>query len=240
MSPDPSSRPTPASRLGLHPDAILYLDEELVAVAKPSGVSVHRGWDRDGPFALQQVRDRIGRHVFPVHRLDRPTSGVLVFGLSSEAARAVQEQFQDGTVEKRYLTLVRGIPDEAGVIDHPVPRARDRAERVDAVTEYRRLGIFERYALVEARPKTGRLHQIRRHMKHKSWHVIGDVKYGKGEHNRLFRERFDLRRLALHALTLSLNRPADGARLDLEVDPPPDLLEPLTAMGFGSDLWARV
>ena len=217
--------------------SLIYRDEDLVAILKPSGISVHRGWDQDGPFALQQVRDLIGRHVFPVHRLDRPTSGVLVFGLSSEAAHAIQRQFQEGKVEKRYLALVRGIPQKQGTVDHPVPRSRDNKERVDAVTDYRVLSTFERFALVEALPRTGRLHQIRRHMKHLSCHIIGDVKYGKGEHNRRFRQDFGLRRLALHALRLSLNHPVSGKGLRLFAPVPEDLAGPLRLMGLDSSLW---
>ena len=217
---------------------LIYCDEHLAMVAKPSGMAVHRGWDREGPFALQLARDQVGRRVFPIHRLDRPTSGVLLFGLSPEAADAVQRQFQAGTVEKRYLALVRGIPDEHGRVDHPVPRAKDKQERVDAVTEYRRLAVFERYALVEARPETGRLHQIRRHMKHISRHIIGDVNYGKGEHNRWFRQEFGLHRLALHALSLRLSHPVTQQPLYFYAAPPADLAEPFSAMGFEADLWA--
>lgn len=218
---------------------LVFRDEHLVAVAKPAGMAVHRGWDREGPFALQLTRDRVGTHVFPVHRLDRPTSGVLVFGLSSEIAADVQRQFQDGTVEKRYLALVRGIIEPHGRIDHPVPKAKGRKERIDAVTEYRRLGIFERYSLVEARPETGRLHQIRRHMKHISRHIIGDVNYGKGEHNRRFRQDFGLHRLALHALSLRLRHPETQEHLTFYAPPPPDLAGPLEAMGFDAALWSR-
>lgn len=210
---------------------ILHHDDALVAVAKPSGMLVHRGWARDDVVAMTLVRDRIGSWVYPVHRLDRGTSGVLVFALSSEIARLVQEQFQDGRVEKRYLVLVRGIPPESGVIDHPVPRTKG-GERVPAVTEYRRLSTFERYALVEARPRTGRLHQIRRHFKHISHHVIGDVNYGKGEHNRLFRARFGLHRLALHAAELVFDHPATGEHLRLAAPVPEDLAGPLRAMEF--------
>lgn len=209
---------------------ILYHDDDLVAVAKPSGLSVHRGWDQDRTYALQRVRDLIGRRVYPVHRLDRATSGVLLFALSSEAARWVQECFARQQVEKRYLLLVRGIPPQVGVIDHPVPKTL-KGERVDAVTEFRRLGTFERYGWMEARPRTGRLHQIRRHFKHLSHPLIGDVRYGKGDQNRLFRERFGLHRLALHAVELRLPRPG-GDALRLAAPLPQDLAGPLAAMGL--------
>jgi tRNA pseudouridine65 synthase len=186
---------------------------------------------RDRVVALQLVRDLVGRHVHAVHRLDRATSGVLLFALDPESARAVQERFEAGAVEKRYLALVRGIPPEHGVIDHPVPRADD-GPRVPAVTEFRRLAVFERYALVEARPLTGRHHQIRRHFKHLSHPLIGDVRYGKGEHNRLFRERFGLHRLALHAVELAFDHPRTGERLRIHAPLPEDLAAPLRALGI--------
>ena len=143
----------------------------------------------------------------------------------------MQERFAAGEVEKRYLALVRGIPPEEGVIDHPVPRAPG-GPRVPAVTRFRRLATFERYALVEARPSTGRWHQIRRHFKHLSHPLIGDVRYGKGEHNRLFRERFGLHRLALHALELAFEHPHTGERLRIVAPVPEDLAGPLRAMGM--------
>src|SRR4051794_41102323 len=139
----------------------LYSDDALVAVSKPSGIAVHRGWSRERIVAMTVVRDLLGRAVFPVHRLDRATSGALVFALDPGTARALQEQWLAGRVSKRYLALVRGIPPEEGVIDHPVPRSREPGgPRVPALTEFRRLATFERYALLEVFPRTGRLHQI--------------------------------------------------------------------------------
>ena len=210
----------------------LYQDGVLLAVDKPAGLAVHRGAARDRTVALQLVRDRLGRHVHAVHRLDRATSGVLLFALDPATARRLQEQFEAGTVAKRYLALVRGIPPEAGVIDHPISRDVD-GPRVPALTEFRRLTTFERYALVEARPRTGRRHQIRRHFKHLSHPLIGDVRYGKGEHNRLFRDRFGLHRLALHALELAFDHPDTGEPLRIVAPVPEDLAGPLRAMGMG-------
>lgn len=214
------------------PLPLLYSDDRLIAVAKPSGLPVHRGAARERIVALTLARDRMGRHVYPVHRLDRATSGVLLFALDPEAARRLQEQFEAGAVRKRYLALVRGITPPEGVIDHPIPRDED-GPRVPAVTAYRRLGTFERYSLVEAAPRTGRRHQIRRHLKHVSHPLIGDVRYGKGEHNRLFRERFGLCRLALHALEIAFAHPEDGRPLCIAAPVPEDLAGPLRAMGLG-------
>lgn len=210
---------------------MLYRDEVLLVVNKPSGMAVHRGWSREREPALQRARDLAGRHVHPVHRLDRSTSGALTFAFDPEITRRMQERFESGEVIKRYLALVRGIAPESGVIDHPIPRAPD-GPRVPAVTEVRRLATFERYSLVEAIPRTGRLHQIRRHFKHISHPIIGDVRYGKGEHNRLFRERFGLHRLALHALELKFDHPMTGERLRIVAPVPEDLAGPLRAMGL--------
>jgi tRNA pseudouridine65 synthase len=209
----------------------LHQDDFLLAVGKPAGLAVHRGAAQDRIFALQIVRDRAGRHVHAVHRLDRATSGVLLFAFNPEIVRRMQERFDAGAVAKRYLALVRGIPPESGVIDHPIPRDVD-GPRVPAVTEFRRLAIFERYALVEARPRTGRRHQIRRHLKHISHPLIGDVRYGKGEHNRLFRERFGLHRLALHARELAFEHPETGEALRIVAPVPEDLAGPLRVMGI--------
>ncbi|HEV8583112.1 MAG TPA: pseudouridine synthase [Thermoanaerobaculia bacterium] len=209
----------------------LYRDDFLLAVNKPSGMAVHRGLARERIVVLQSVRASVGSRLYPVHRLDRATSGALLLALDPATARRLQEKLQAGEVEKRYLALVRGIPPESGVIDHPVPRSPG-GPRVPAVTVFRRLAVFERYALVEARPLTGRFHQIRRHFKHASHPLIGDVHYGKGEHNRLFRERFGLHRLALHALELAFAHPETGEKLRIFAPVPEDLAGPLRAIGM--------
>ncbi len=220
---------------------ILYQDEYLLAFDKPSGMLVHRGWDRDKVVAMTLARDHVGKHVHPVHRLDRGTSGVVLFALDKDILRAFQKQFAEGTVQKRYLALVRGIPPERGVIDHPIPRTKD-GERVPAVTDYERLLTMDweaapRYALLEARPQTGRLHQVRRHLKHLNHPLIGDVKYGKGEHNRRFREHFGLHRLALHAWELHCTHPVDGRPLAFRSPLPGDLAQPFQRMGWSDALY---
>jgi tRNA pseudouridine65 synthase len=189
---------------------ILFRDARCVAVDKPSGVATHRGWADDDDALLQQVRDAVGCLVYPVNRLDRGASGIVLFALDRENAKVFSEAWS--SADKRYLAITRGHPPDHVVLDHAIPKAPGE-DRVDAVTEFWRKEDFGRYSLVEARPHTGRLHQIRRHLKHLSCPIIGDVRYGKGEHNRLWRERFGLHRLALHCMRLVV--------LDLVVDCPP-------------------
>src|SRR4051812_15768129 len=196
----------PATEPALH---VLYRDASCVVVDKPSGMIVHRGWANDDRDLLRLTRDTVGRYVYPLHRLDRGASGAVLFALDEHAARTLNRGFAEGTIDKRSLALTRGHPPPQGLVDHPIPRAPGE-ERVPAQTAFERIGTFERYALVVALPKTGRLHQIRRHLKHLSCPLIGDVKYGKGEHNRLFRERFALDRLALHAAALRFTHPVSG------------------------------
>ena len=205
---------------------LVWRDLRLAIVDKPAGVAVHRGWakggDDDEPL-LQQVRDLLGTYVWLIHRLDRGASGAVLFALDVEAARAASERFVTGAIDKRYLAITRGHPPEHLVLDHAIPR-EPGGERVPAVTELWRREVFGRYALVEARPRTGRLHQIRRHLKHLSCPLIGDVRYGKGEHNRLFRERHGLHRLALHAAGLAFDHPFGGPRVEVEVPLAADLV----------------
>lgn len=210
---------------------VLYRDDDVIVVDKPSGIVVHRGWADDEIDLLRIVRGIAGRHVFPAHRLDRGSSGCTAFALNPSAASALGRAFADGNVTKRYVALTRGHPPDQGRIDHALPR-EPGGERVSAATRFRRLGTAGRYALVEAVPETGRLHQIRRHLKHISCPLIGDVRYGKGEHNRLFRESYGLRRLALHAVELSFPHPARAERLTVHAPVSGELRECLEALGL--------
>jgi tRNA pseudouridine65 synthase len=215
---------------------ILYRDEHLVAVHKPAGLLVHRSpIDRhETRFALQLLRDQLGRRVYPVHRLDKPTSGVLLFGLTPEAARTMASSFIHGAVRKTYLAVVRGVPSEEGVIDHALIEEPDRLDYPTdaekgaqaAITDYRRLASVElpfaigryassRYALLQLHPRTGRRHQLRRHCKHIFHPIIGDSKYGEGRHNRFFRDQFNCHRLLLAATDLSLPHPETGELLTI-------------------------
>lgn len=216
------------------PLRLLYRDPHYVAVQKPPGMLLHRSAlaSRETRFAVQLLRDQLGQRVYPVHRLDRATGGVLLFGLDPEAAQRLGEAFMAGTVTKLYHAVVRGWVDAAGSIDHPVrDRDLDGPAR-PALTRYRRLAQIElpfavdryptsRYSLVEVCPATGRRHQIRQHFKHISHPLIGDTSYGNGRHNRFFRERFGSRRLLLEARTLAFLHPYRGTpcRIDGAPDP---------------------
>jgi len=215
---------------------ILYHDEHYVAVDKPAGLLVHRS-RLDGHrtrFALQTVRDQIGRKVYPVHRLDRPTSGVLLFALSPESAQKLAQAFAEKRVSKTYLAVVRGYTDEDGIIDSPLTRDANAPQKNQVArpsrTDYRRLATIElpfpvgryptcRYSLLAVSPLTGRMHQIRRHMHHISHHLIGDTVYGDGRHNRLFRERLGCRRLLLAAVRLAFIHPYTRVETVIETKP---------------------
>jgi len=238
---------------------ILFRDENLIAVHKPSGLLVHRSsLDRhETRFALQILRDQIGQPVFPVHRLDKGTSGVLLFALNREVVRSLNSQFESGEVAKTYLAVVRGHPPESGEIDHPLARMADEHAGISASvheqpaqparTRYRRLATVElpyqvdrypssRYALLELAPETGRWHQLRRHLKHISHPIIGDATHGKGRHNRLFQELFGCQRLLLAATELRLRHPLSGQTLCLRAGLATDFAALVEALGWRGDL----
>lgn len=233
---DPSApRPAPI------PNAIdvLYSDEAIVVVDKPSGLSVHRGDDQGSTFALNLTRNAIGQWVYPVHRIDRATSGVLVFALSSEHARNLQGSFQSRSVEKTYLALVRGTPPPSGMIDSPMAK-REGGPDVEAVTAYRTLFSSDRrLSLVEALPRTGRRHQIRRHLRRIDHPLAGDVRYGNGADNRRYRAEIGLYRLALHAKRLAFEHPVSRERVSFESAIPEDLAAPLQRIGVPEACYLR-
>lgn len=217
---------------------ILYQDPHLVAIDKPAGLLVHRsGLDaHETRFAVQLLRDQIGRPVWPAHRLDKGTSGVLLFALDAAIARALGLAFERGeTMRKSYRAVVRGWPPESGSIDHPLRRMPDdmrtgREEIQEALTRYRTLEHYElplaqgdfpstRCALVELQPVTGRRHQLRRHLKHVAHPIIGDATHGKGPLNRALAELLGLQRLWLHAAWLELRHPVTDQELLIEAGP---------------------
>ena len=219
---------------------IIYQDDYLVAVNKPAGMLVHRSWldKHETVFVMQTLRDQIGQHVFPLHRLDRPTSGVLVFALSSEVASQVMPMFAEHDMEKTYHAIVRGWIEQEDVLDYALKVeldkiadkfAKEDKEAQQAITAYQPLAKVElpystgkfptsRYCLMELKPKTGRKHQLRRHMHHLSHPIIGDTTHGDGKHNRLFRDKFNAKRLMLHASRLEFTHPITNENLVLKAN----------------------
>ncbi|MGD8317220.1 MAG: pseudouridine synthase [Myxococcales bacterium] len=217
---------------------VIYRDDTIVVIDKPSGLSVHKGDDQGATFALNLTRNAIGQWVYPVHRLDRATSGVLVFALSPEHARTLQEAFYSRTVSKTYLGLVRGTPPAHGIINSPMEK-REGGPDVEAVTEYETLFVSHaRLSLVGAKPRTGRRHQIRRHLRRINHPLAGDVRYGNGADNRRYRAELGLYRLALHAQQLSLAHPRSGELVTFQSAVPEDLAGPLRRLGVPETLYS--
>lgn len=205
-----------------HALTILHLDADLVAIDKPAGLLVHPSAldAHAAASALQLLQAQLGQRLHPLHRLDKPTSGVLLFARSPRAARHWGQAFEAGAVAKHYLALVRGWTAEAGEIDQPLARDPELPSagqpRVPATTRYRRLACFDwpfsvdgrhpgsRYALVDVEPLTGRRHQIRRHFKHIAHPLVGDTTHGKGAHNRAVAQWLGTSRLWLHATCVAL------------------------------------
>ena len=176
-------------------------------------------------FAVQSLRDQLGQDVFLIHRLDRETSGVLLFALSRKIARELTEQFVERSVSKRYIAIVRGYFPESVTVDYAL--TNDRGKLQEAITEFVCLKTTEldipfgkhntsRYSLIEARPMTGRQHQIRKHCSHLRHPIIGDRPYGCSKQNRLFKESWGMMTSLLHAAELTLKNPADGRDLVLK------------------------
>jgi tRNA pseudouridine65 synthase len=229
---------------------ILYQDEHIVVIDKPSGLLVHRSMidKHETRFALQLVRDQIGQYVYPVHRLDKPTSGVLVMALSSEIAAKLTIQFTEKLIRKRYIALVRGFTQESDCIDYPLKEMLDKMTdkkaqqdklAQEAITEYKTLWQGElpiavgrypssRYSLVSLMPHTGRKHQLRRHMKHIFHPIVGDTTHGDGKHNTMFREQFNLERLLLVAKEMTFEHPVSNEQMTIKASLSDEFIDVLT------------
>lgn len=223
---------------------LVYQDPWLLGVYKPSGLLIHRNARfPDAEAAVQQARDLAGQRVYPVHRLDRAAAGLLLFALDAETARGLEQQFRAQTVDKRYLAVVRGWSDGQGEIDRPLRDEDRRGPARAARTEYQRLATVElptpvgryataRYSLLEVRPKTGRWHQIRRHLNGIDHPIIGDTAHGDRAHNRVFDRQLGRRRLLLVARALGCIHPATRRPLHLAVDPDAEFAGVLAWLGW--------
>ncbi len=192
---------------------ILYESDHLIAINKPHGLLVHRSpIAKDATeFALQKVRRIVGKRVYLIHRLDRKTSGVLLFAKDPETNETLQSQFRERKVLKEYQAIVRGHISSEGIIDYALSH-EDKTKA--AVTHYQSLQHFEipiasggfpssRYSLVKLIPKTGRHHQLRKHLAHINHPIIGDRPHGCNKQNKLWKEKFGMTKMLLHALNMS-------------------------------------
>ncbi len=233
---------------------ILYHDDYLVAINKPAGLLVHRS-DIDKyetRFAVQLLRNQLGQAVFPLHRLDKPTEGVLVFGLSAEVAKRMMTLFMSDEVCKTYHAVVRGYTLEADVIDYPLREELDKMTDMKAdqnkapqaaITAYQRLATVElpfavgryssaRYSFLQLTPTTGRKHQLRRHLKHIFHPIVGDTTHGDGRQNNFFREQFDCRQLLLAASSMRFPHPYRDQFVTIEAPFSREFSRMLLALGW--------
>jgi tRNA pseudouridine65 synthase len=222
---------------------ILYHDEHLVAINKPHGLLVHRSAiARDVEvFALQLLRDQIKHWVNPVHRIDRKTGGVLLFALSKDIEGLMQKQFAENQVQKKYLAIVRGYTPDADEIDYPLRKENGTLQ--DAFTAFKTLKRAEidvpssghltsRYSLVEASPRTGRMHQLRKHFGHIFHPIIGDRPHGCNKQNKLFKERWNMDTMMLHASYQSFIHPITGERVEIQAGLQDEFKRVMQIMGW--------
>ena len=222
---------------------IIYRDEYLIAINKPHDLLVHRSpiaADVE-EFAMQMLRDQIGAKVYPAHRIDRKTGGVLLFALDKEVEKAMQQQFMNNQVHKKYLAIVRGHTSDSGEIDYPLRKENGTLQ--DAFTAYRTLQRAElpvllgkhetsRYSLVEAEPTTGRMHQLRKHFAHIFHPIIGDRTHGCNKQNKLFKEKWEMNTMLLHASKLSFKHPVTAEEVAIKAELQPKFLEVVKLMGW--------
>lgn len=208
---------------------ILYQDQYLAAINKPHGLLVHRSpiATNTDTFAVQELRNQLNLHVYPAHRLDRKTSGVLLFALDKAVLPALQNQFAEHTLEKTYWAILRGYSEDEGTIDYAL--TNDKGKTQEAVTHYKTLQRTEihvpfgkhassRYSLVEAKPETGRMHQLRKHFAHILHPIIGDRPHGCNKQNKLFLEKWQMSRMLLHAKSLRLKHPVTNKELEVKAE----------------------
>ena len=223
--------------------SVLYQDNDLIAINKPHGLLVHRSSIAADveEFALQLLRDQINQQVFPAHRIDRKTGGVLLFALNKTTEIAMQKQFAANQVHKTYLAILRGHTPESGEIDYPLRKENGTLQ--EAFTAYKTLAHAElpvalgkhptsRYSLVEAKPTTGRMHQLRKHFAHIFHPIIGDRTHGCNKQNKLFTETWEMNTMLLHAQTLIFNHPLSNVQVNIGALLQPEFLRMMELMGW--------
>ncbi|MEK6624073.1 MAG: pseudouridine synthase [Bdellovibrionota bacterium] len=212
---------------------IIYQDDHLVAVEKPSGLFVHpyKAVSNEKTHLMKFVKNQIGKYLYPLHRLDRPVSGIVIFGLSSEAVAQIKEEWNSDKNIKEYISLVRGHVEINGEFNFPLKN--DKGIPQAARTLYWPLWSNGEYTLVKVQLKTGRQHQIRRHFSRRMHQVVGDTGYGKGIINQHFRENFGLARIFLHAHYLKIFNPMINNHYEFRSPLPPELQQVLDKLGVG-------
>lgn len=224
---------------------ILFEDDHFLAINKPPGILVHRTrLSEDVVFVLQLLRDQVGYPVFTTHRLDRATSGVLIFGKTQEAASALGEHFMDRAIEKKYLVVVRGWAPESGTIDYALSDPETGKENQPAVTHFRCLVQSEqpwpiglryptaRFSLLEAEPETGRRHQIRKHLAHINHPIINDKRHGDVKQNTYFWKTLGITRMLLHSARLAFEHPFRQEFVAIEAPLDADFQDALARLGL--------
>ncbi|RUA33510.1 MAG: pseudouridylate synthase [Bacteroidetes bacterium] len=230
------------------PLEIIYQDNYLVAINKPHGLLVHRtkiATETD-IFALQLLRDQLGKKVYPIHRLDRKTSGVLLFALDEENNSKTTALFRDQKIEKTYLAIVRGFTDSEGTIDYAL--RKESGQLQESLTHYKTLaqteipvplGKFEtsRYSLVEVKPETGRMHQIRKHLAHIHHPIIADRPHGCNKQNKLFKEKWGMDSMLLHAKEVKFKHPVTQENLTIKANISSEFERTLSFLNFDTNIF---
>lgn len=222
---------------------ILYQDDYLVAINKPNGLLVHRTKMANDAteFALQLLRDQLGRKVYPCHRIDRKTSGLLLFSLDGNTDSLMQQQFSEGKVYKKYLAIVRGFTPDEELIDYPLKKENGKLQ--EAITKYKTVDRSEleipfaghptsRYSLLEVEPLSGRMHQIRKHLAHVFHPIIGDRPHGCNKQNKLFKEKWNMMSMMLHAHSITFIHPITNEQTNIIAQPSEELLRTSQFLGF--------
>lgn len=222
---------------------IIYQDDYLVAINKPNGLLVHRTKIANDAteFALQILRDQLSKKVYPAHRIDRKTSGLLLFSLDENTDSLMQQQFSEGKVDKRYLAIVRGFTPDEEVIDYPLKKENGKLQ--EAITKYKTADKIEldipfaghptsRYSLLKIEPLSGRMHQIRKHLAHVHHPIIGDRPHGCNKQNKLFKEKWNMMSMMLHARSITFFHPITNDKINITAKPSEEFLRTSQFLGF--------